>query len=228
MLFGKYRQLVSNIWWNQKWYTKPFLFLRMLQWQKEDKKIHPQYYRPHGIIVFDGLYGSGKTTSLIWYAKIITEENPKMKVFANFDCQFSDGIIQHIEDIETITDDEGVIFLIDEAQKSFGARQWKDFPIETAAQLAENRKMAKLFLIATQNFVSVDVQIRRLTLYIVECRSFMGLWFRNRFYTPDDFEKRMNPLETRPKAIKKYSFVGFPELFASFASLSRVSKLTKK
>jgi len=228
MLLEKFRQFLDRLKWQQPiWFKVPF-FLAMIRWQKKDKIKNPQYYRPHGIIIFDGIYGSGKTVSMIWYVKTLMREHPKMNIYANFDFPGQKGALTKIDDFEKIEDEDGSIFLIDEAQKSFDARKWSEFDLGFAAQLAENRKMAKLFLVASQNFKHVDVRIRDLAMYIVECKSFMGLLFRNRFYTPSEYEKRASGIwDKRPKTVKSYSFVGFPELFNSFASLKRLGRIEK-
>jgi len=227
-LYAKYQLFLEFIWWEQPLLVKPILFLIAYQRQKKDKQKNPQYYRPHGIIIFDGLYGSGKTLSMIWYARRILKNHPQMKVYANFSTSISNQRLRNIEDFSIINDKEGSIFLIDEAQKTFEARQWAKFDLEFASQLAENRKMAKLFLVATQNFKHVDIRIRDLAQYICSCNSWAGILFRNRFYTPDTFDKRNETTDRKSKPIRKNSFIGFPQLFESFSSLSRLDKLQSR
>lgn len=208
----------------QPFYLLPILLFFALRWQKQDKKLNPQNYRPHGVYVFTGLYGSGKSLGMVRYLNELIEKNPKITVYANF--EYPGAIRLHrLSQIEQTYNPEGTVFCIDEAQLSFFCRDFGSFPMEMVSALAQNRKEAKMFLFATQNFTSVDSQIRLLTYNIVECNSWFGIYFRNRFYTPKAYEKRFVNFESRPRPLRTIRFVGYPELFEQYNTLTKLSRL---
>jgi len=193
----------------------------MLLWRGRDKKRNPYFYRPSGLIAYAGLYGAGKTISITYYVYKLHKQFPDMRIYSTFYIRpsFVPGVLplESIEQIKEIRDKEGSIIIIDEAQLTFEARDFNSFPWEMLYTLSQTRRMRKLFLIASQNFNHVDKRIRDLTLYTVECRSLFGISFRNRFYTPAEYDKRITGVwEKRPKAIKTFRFIGFPELFNAF------------
>lgn len=76
---------------------KPLIcfYFVVLDFIKRDRKI----FRGYGFLVFVGLGGSGKTLSMVNYLREQKKKYPKVKIFTNFDCIYSDGKIDSWVDI---------------------------------------------------------------------------------------------------------------------------------
>lgn len=204
----------------------PVLFLLGLKWQFQDRKKHPEFYRPHGLYVFSGLYGSGKTLSMIRYLDELMEANPKMTVYSNFNIPKYNSIeLTDTKQIDEVYHPDGTVFCIDEAQLSFNSRD-KGFPWSMVSAITQNRKEGKVMLFSAQHFYHVDKQIRDLCYRIIHCNSFMGLYFRNKWFDPDGYERAFNPdVDKRPHSLRTDRFVGYAELYNSFDTYKKLGKL---
>lgn len=221
-LFAKFRLSVYR---KQPLLLLPILFLIALNWRRKDKKSHPQFYRDHGLYVFTGLYGSGKTLSMVRYLQELRQRNPDILVVSNFNVPNSIRL-EDVKQVEEMQNPNGIVFLIDEAQLSFNARNYKEFPWEMVSAITQNRKEGKILLFSAQNFYHVDKQIRDLCFRIIHCNSFLGLYFVNKWYTPDTYDMIFNPIiEKRPRSQRTDRFVGYPELFDSFSTYQKLGKI---
>jgi hypothetical protein len=221
---GKFRSWAYR---KQPFYLLPFLMIDALMWQKNDKKIHPEYYLHHGVFVFTGLYGSGKSLNMVRYLGQLLEQNPSLVMYSNFAYPNSIPLTSLVQ-IEASHHPKGSVYVIDEAHLSFFCRDYGSFPIEMVSSLAQNRKDGKIFLFATQNFEMVDKQIRLQAFQIIDCRSWFKLFFRSKWYTPMAYEKRFVTFDKRPSALCTTYFVGYPELFEQYSSLKRLTKIEMK
>lgn len=225
--FAKFRLLVYR---RQPLLLLPLLFLLGLNWQRKDRKKNPQFYRPHGLYVFSGLYGSGKTISMVRYLDELLELNPKMIVYSNFDIPHHKSLmLTSVEQIDEVYHPDGTVFCIDEAQLSFNSHdRGKDaFPWEMVSAITQNRKEGKVMLFSAQHFYHVNKQIRDLCYRIIHCNSFMGLYFRNKWYDSDSYERAFAPdVDKRPWSLRTDRFIGYPELYNSFSTYKKLGKLS--
>jgi len=224
--FARFRLLIYR---NQNIFTLLPLFLIGLNWQRKDRKIHPEYYRPHGLYVFTGLYGSGKTISMVRYLDELLQANPKMKVYSNFDIPHHKSIhLSSTDQIDKVYHKEGTVFCIDEAQLSFNSHdRGKDaFPWEMVSAITQNRKEGKVMLFSAQHFYHVNKQIRDLCFRIIHCNSYLGLYFRNKWYDSDSYERAFAPdVDKRPWSLRTDRFIGYKELYESFSTYKKLGKL---
>jgi len=225
-LFAKFRLSVYH---RQPLLLLPVLFLIGLNWQRKDRKIHPEFYRPHGLYVFSGLYGSGKTLSMVRYLDELLEKNPKMKVYSNFDIPHVNSVfLESTKQIDEIYHPEGTVFCIDEAQLSFNShdRSADAFPWEMVSAITQNRKEGKVMLFSAQHFYHVNKQIRDLCFRIIHCNSYLGLYFRNKWYDSDGYERAFAPdVDKRPWSLRTDRFVGYEELYNSFQTHKKLKSL---
>lgn len=144
----------------------------------------------HGIIMFEGKQGSGKTLNLTNYVHGIIEDWREVKVFSNVEI----NSIEHIsysnpsELITMLQNVCGAIVIIDEVNILFPST---DKPSKEFLHLVSLLRHNEILCIGTcQVFNRVSKFLREQTSYIVCCSSpFHGLSF-NRVYTID-YEKMM-------------------------------------
>jgi len=225
-LFARFR---LQIYRRQPIVILPILFLIGVWWQIKDRKIHPEFYRPHGLYVFTGLYGSGKTISMVRYLDELVEQNPGIKVYSNFDIPHHNSQpLLSTTQIDEVYHPEGTVFCIDEAQLSFNSHDKSEnaFPWEMVSAITQNRKEGKVMLFSAQHFYHVNKQIRDLCFRIIHCNSFIGLYFRNKWYDSDSYERAFAPnIDKRPWSLRTDRFIGYTELYNSFSTYKKIGKL---
>jgi hypothetical protein len=137
-----------------------------------------------GVYLFIGLYGEGKTLSMVRMLKekIKKYGRKNLIIVSDVDLKFTDYIpLKHWKQL--VADyDKPVIFMCDELQNLFSAREFKDFPPQVLHMLTQNRKMRKMLICSTQVFDLVDVNFRRLSFYLIDCMKMFGFMFVNAYY----------------------------------------------
>lgn len=162
-------------------------YLSLIRWILIDW-IRGKQERIFGIWMFCGLFGEGKTISMVKYCQEITERNPDVKVYSNFYYKHGHGRIQKWQDLLTLP--HRSIVMIDEIQNTFNSNDWRDFPKELLTQITQCRKKQVMILCTAQVYRRVAKQIRDLVEYVVQCNNWCKLdrLFRNHFYHSDEYE----------------------------------------
>lgn len=161
--------------------------LELLKWVLIDI-IRGKPKKIFGIQVFVGMPGEGKTIGMVTYLEHMRKKHTDLKVYTNFG---------YIHETEPITDWKKIydipkksIIAIDELQISFDSARWGEFPIEMIQIITQNRKRQIQFIASTQDWALININFRRLTNYVVQCRNYLHLdrWFRFNYYRPDVYE----------------------------------------
>ena len=153
----------------------PFL-LELAKWliidlmNRKNRKLHI-----YGIWCFVGIYGGGKTMSLVEYLEGMRRRHgDKILIATNFYYKGQDFPIMQWEDLLP-EHDKPVIFAYDELQNEFNSREYRNFPVTLMHILTQNRKgHGKQIVYTTQVYSTVDKNFRDLTSHIVTCRTFWG------------------------------------------------------
>ena len=183
-----------------------FIYLKTKDIFKRKKKL------PFGIIAYVGGVGEGKTLSIVERLENTKKlyKNVDVKIYTNFGYVNQDEEIKSIEDI--INADDNSIIAIDEVHTLFGSREWKEFPISMLSLITQNRKHSKQLLFTSQDFALMDVSLRRLCNYIVECKILSGRWVFQKAFRPNDYKPIENEFRPRHRAWR-YSFIATDEMF---------------
>ena len=191
------------------------LILEFIKWKiidvyrskKYGKRIHL-----YGIIGIVGLYGGGKTISLVKYLEDMrTKYGDKIYIATNFFYKNQDFEINHWKDLLPEYD-KPVIFGYDELQNEFNSREYKSFPVSLMVLLTQNRKgNGKQIIYTTQDYETVDKNFRRLTKTIIACKTRFGRLTSCKYYDREDFEHLQNTVDVNRKMKirpqKRYIFV---------------------
>jgi hypothetical protein len=148
------------------------------------KKIHI-----FGIWCFVGIYGGGKTISLVEYLEKMRRKHGKKIIIAtNFYYENQDFAIESWEDLLKEYK-KPVIFGYDELQNEFNSRDYTSFPTTLMHLLTQNRKgRGKQIVYTCQDYETVDKSFRRLTKRVVCCKTRFGRLTSCKAYTREDFE----------------------------------------
>ena len=212
------------------------LIIKLLKWKSIDiyrffklpRKVHL-----YGIWCFVGIYGGGKTMSLVEYLERMRKKyGDKVYIATNFFYKNQDFAIKDWQDLLPAFD-KPVIFAYDELQNEFNSREYKSFPVSLMHLLTQNRKgHGKQIVYTAQDYETVDKNFRRLTTNVLTCRTRFGRFTITKRYDREDYE-HLNAtvdvgrkIKIKPHEVRRYVQTDkLRELYDSYQMLeSAVSK----
>ena len=211
------------------------MLIDMLRWFIYDifwTIINGKVFKPYGLTVFCGRQGGGKTISMVEYLHRMKQLYPDCKIVTNFNYISQDmPFVSWRQFTEVRNGLDGVIFAIDELQNEYNSNNWKDFPEELLSTVTMQRKQRIKIVATSQVFTRVVKQLREQCYEVVECKTFLGRWTKQRCYDADDYNyiiDNPNP-KAKFKTPKKwrYSFVQsnfIRNLFDSYAVVESIKQ----
>ena len=185
----------------------------------------PNTFKPHGVIMFEGRQGCGKTSAMIKYATDLKEQYPLSKIICNTDFNLSDIDLNSWEDMINVKNGtNGLICILDETQQWFNSKQSKDFPPECLSYITQLRKERKIVLGTCQQFYMISKDIRTQVSELRRCRCILGVF---------NIVIRTRPIVDSSGEILKYQYLGFytfvqtNKLRNSYDTYKTVSNLVK-
>lgn len=165
---------------NKKKYKKRgFLkkvFVDLPKQYKEDLfNMSPDFFKPQGLIIFEGKQGAGKTVAMVEYAMRLKELYPLSISMSNFCYKYENSSINHWRDfIEVKNGIFGIVCMLDELQNWFSSNDSRNFPPEMLDTISQNRKNRRTILGTTQNFHLLAKPIRTQTVEVRRCATLLG------------------------------------------------------
>ena len=140
------------------------------RWAKDIVERDPNKFPEHGVVVFTGRQGRGKTSAMCHYMIEHQEKYPQVKVITNMAYKYQDAELNHWKRlIDFKNGKQGVIATIDEMQNWFGSNQSKNFPPEMLGVITQNRKNTRVVLGTAQNFYLLAKALRSQCTEVREC-----------------------------------------------------------
>lgn len=209
------------------------MLLDLLRWLVYDLLytiINGKVFKPYGLTCFVGRQGGGKTISMVEYLDRMKEIYPDAIVVTNFNYTKQDLPFTSWRQFTDVRNGlRGVIFAIDELQNEYNSNNWKDFPEDLLSVVTMQRKQRIKIIATTQVFTRVVKQLREQCYEVVECKTFLGRWTKQKCYDADDYNYIIdNPTPERKFKTRKkwkYSFVQsnfIRNLFDSFAIVESI------
>jgi len=208
-------------------------FIDFMRWKIYDflmLLINGRKFNLYGLTIFCGRQGGGKTISMVEYLDRMKERYPDCKIVTNFnyirqDMPFTDW--RQFTEVRNGLD--GVIFAIDELQNEYNSNNWQDFPEELLSTVTMQRKQRIKIVATSQVFTRVVKQLREQCYEVVECKTILGRWTRQKCFDADDYNAIVDNLspERKFKTRKKwkYSFIqsnNIRNLFDSYAVVESI------
>ena len=192
--------------------------------------INGKVFKPYGLTCFVGRQGGGKTISMVEYLDRMKELYPDAIVVTNFNYTKQDMPFTSWRQFTEVRNGlKGVIFAIDELQNEYNSNNWKDFPEDLLSVVTMQRKQRIKIVATTQVFTRVVKQLREQCYEVVECKTCLGRWTKQKCYDADDYNYIIdNPTPERKFRTRKkwkYSFVQsnfVRQLFDSYAVVKSV------
>lgn len=185
----------------------------------------PDFFAHQGLVIFEGRQGSGKTISMIEYARTMQQEYPKAKCTTNLAYT---GENTPLKDWKMLLNYKnginGVIVCMDELQNWFSSNDSKNFPPDMLTIITQNRKNRRIILGTSQNFYLLAKAIRSQATEIRRCTTFFGALTLVRKFEPIlDSEGNVQEYKRRGW----YFFVHDKELRESYDTFKVIERATK-
>jgi len=187
----------------------------------------------YGLTIFCGRQGGGKTISMVEYLDKMKEKFPDCKIVTNFNYIRQDmPFVDWRQFTEVRNGLDGVIFAIDEIQNEYNSNTWQDFPEEILSVVTQQRKQRVKIVATSQVFTRVVKQLREQCYEVVECKTILGRWTRQKCFDADDYNAIVDNLtpERKFKTRKKwkYSFIQSNNIRSLFDSYAVVDSIKNK
>ena len=210
--------------------------LDFLRWKLYDLLmliINGRKFNLYGLTIFCGRQGGGKTISMVEYLDRMKEKFPDCKIVTNFnyikqDMPFTDW--RQFTEVRNGLD--GVIFAIDELQNEYNSNSWQDFPEELLSTVTMQRKQRIKIVATSQVFTRVVKQLREQCYEVVECKTILGRWTRQKCFDADDYNAIVDNLTDKRKFQTrknwKYCFIQSNNIRSLFDSYAVVDSIKNK
>ena len=170
-----------------------FLYLKVIDLYRYIKFQEWMNFDGFGLHIYVGMFGSGKTISMVEKAYRIAKAFPQVKILTNMKLV---GFPDHTEIIQLknykqIIEMPGdTLILIDEISTILNSRRWdkEGVPPALLGQLLQVRKQKKMLLSTAQRFGHVDKLIRDITFTVIECKTYFKRWTFQISYDGYDYE----------------------------------------
>lgn len=208
----------------------PENLFRTIQYKKDFRKEHPEYFDPDGIIVFCGGQGAGKTLSLVQYVKRICARYPAVKVCSNMSIDLPENIeVYPWEGVKSFADISngyaGVIYVIDEIHLEFNSLESKKMDSSIFTTVSQQRKQRKHIVGTSQVFSRIAKPFREQFKYAVQCRSIAGCFQINTLVDARNAVERDG--EIYATSMKKFFWFHAPALYQSYDTYAVMKRLRK-
>lgn len=161
--------------------TKNFNFIQGIDaslWKLKNK--NKEELTCTGINVFCGPQGSGKSLSMIHYAKKMIKDYPKAIVVTNIDLNFP--ITNEVKKYEGFDDFKiengifGVIYILDEIHLILNSLESKGVPLSIIVELSQQRKQRKCILGTSQVYSRMAKPLREQIKNVIICKNYFGVF----------------------------------------------------
>lgn len=185
----------------------------------------PDQFDVHGIHVFVGEQGSGKSISAVEMILRLQKQYPKSKTITNFAVATEDDELAEWQQLLTYTNGKkGVIVGIDEIQNWFMSGNNK-LPTEMLEVATQNRKNCRVICATAQVFTRVNKGLREQFSMIYQPHTWLGC-FTVVVKRKPVFDSEGNVIQLKCKGL--YSFVHTDELRNAYDTYKVIHTLAKE
>ena len=189
-------------------------------------------FNEYGITMFCGMFGKGKTLSMVRKADDLYRRFGDSLVFySNFKLNNIPYIplinFNQIVDLgeEMPEGVQGYVVLIDEISSVLSHRNYANFPLELIGLLCQQRKKHVVIYCTSQRYFMVDKIFRSITNYVVDCSKHWR-FEHNVYYDAWDYENAMNSLLV--KRVDHLWYFIKDRLYESYDTSEMISKNSAK
>ena len=185
----------------------------------------PGFFHPHGIHMFCGEQGAGKTIACVEMMLRLQKMYPESKMITNFDVTTENDPLEKWQQLLDYTNGhKGVIVGIDEIQNWFmsGLNKLPEAMLEVATQ---NRKNNRILCCTAQVFTRVNKGLREQVTMVYNPHTFLGC-FTVVVKRKPVFDSEGNVIDLKYRGM--YSFVHTEELREAYDTYKVIHTLAKE
>jgi len=199
------------------------IFIMFPRQYVEDRfTMNPDGFPEHGLHMFCGRQGAGKTTAVVEFLLRMQLLYPQIKVRTNMCYKFEDGVINTWKELVKNENGElGQIEVLDEISTWFSSLDSKNFPPEMITEISQQRKQRKMLIGTAQVFQRIAKPIREQTTLVYLPRTFMGCLTFVRVCDPDSWNDEKL---TFTKTEKRYFFVHNHKIRNAFDTYHKIER----
>lgn len=205
-------------------FTKLFIQLPKQYWDNYYyKKIGT--FNEHGIIMYTGKQGQGKTLTMTRDILQLRYQYPNLKIGTNYGLNDEDFVIDDWRKLVDYNNGEfGVLCAIDECQNWFSSKMSKNFPPRMLATVTQNRKNRRVIFMTSHFFTNVSKPIRLHCTEVRACRTFLKC-----FTIVSRFEPIMNGDGDviKMRKLGRYCYVHNKALYESYDTYKVIKNLSE-
>lgn len=187
---------------------------------------NPDSMNIHGLFMFCGPQGSGKTISALYFIRNMLQKFPLIKVRTNISVNFQHGQITHWQDIINVHNGEiGQIDFLDEMQNWFCSNESKNFPLDMLQEITQERKRHKVIIGTSQVFTRSAKPLREQTIYLCEPHTIANCFTLCLIFKP---VLKDDGTLLKKKFYRMFCFVHDDDLRNCYNTYERVERLANK
>lgn len=210
-----------------------FIILKLIDLYNYFKNKEWEIFQMFGLYIYIGMFGTGKTISMVERAYHLANKYSKIKILTNFNLT---NFPQHTEIIkltnfQQIIDIEGdTLILLDEISSIFNSRSWSKagIPPDLIGLLLQVRKERKVIFATAQRFKQVDALIRQITFRVVICNTLFKRWTFNKEYDAYDYELTQDTYNYLPSCEGRSSFLQTNKVRSLYDTYEMIDKAKKE
>lgn len=197
------------------------MFLDFIRWKIYDlimQIIKGKQFDLFGVTCYCGRQGSGKTIGIVEILERIRNRFPEAIICTNINYAKQDlALTSWLQLLYLRNGEKGVIFVIDEVQNN--GLDWTKFPETLMKVITMQRKQKIKIYLTSQVFKNVVIQLRRQCFDVVECKTILGRWSKQKCYDAEEYNNVIdNPTpEKKRRLLKKFKY--------SYIQSNRIRKL---
>lgn len=152
-----------------------------------------EIFNGFGLHIWVGLFGKGKTISMVEYAYRLAKQYPRLNIYTNINLYGfpnPERIKPLVSYMDIVNAPGDSIFILDEISTLFQSRSWANFPMPLLSQLLQVRKNKKMILATAQRFSHVDKLIRDVTYSVIDCNCYFKRYNTCNWYLAEDWENK--------------------------------------
>lgn len=136
---------------------------------------NPNKFRYQGCIIFEGMQGSGKTSSMVKQAREYLKEYPMCRLASNIAIRGQDTQIKNGTDIlKTNNDIYGYVICIDEIQQFWNSKNSLNLDASITGFITTMRKQKRVLMGTCQSFYMLSKDIRTQTSELRSVKCILG------------------------------------------------------
>lgn len=205
-------------------FTKLFVQLPRQYWENYyNCKIGA--FQEHGIIMYTGRQGQGKTLTMTRDILMLQRKYPSLLVGTNYGFNDEDFLIDDWRKLVDYNNGElGVLCSIDECQNWFSSAMSRNFPPRMLATVTQNRKNRRIIFMTSHFFTNVAKPIRLHCTEVRSCYTFLKCFTVVKRWEPI-LDGEGNLIKKRKKGF--YCYVHSNELYNSYDTYKIIKNLSE-